>query len=100
MYLPESTSTFQKQQTQTQKTAYTAQVSETADPEGIYYIGIHPMVSQAIAAKLLDKISSKAVWKSEVKINDHTRLDFVGTTDSSKKNLRRGEKRYDCKRRT
>jgi len=67
------------------KTAYTAQVSESADSEGTYYIGIHPMVSQAIASKLLDKISPKAVWKSEVKINDHTRLDFVGTSDSSKK---------------
>jgi len=68
------------------KTAFTAQISETADSEGTYYIGIHPMVSQAIAAKLLDRIPGQSVtWKSEVKINEHTRLDFVGTTENSKK---------------
>lgn len=67
------------------KTAYTAQISESADSEGTHYIGIHPMVSQTIAAKLLDKISSTAVWKSEVKVDTHTRLDFVGTTPEGKK---------------
>jgi DNA-binding sugar fermentation-stimulating protein len=67
------------------KTAYTAQISESTDEDGTYYVGIHPMVSQNIAGKLLDRISSSAVWKSEVKINEHTRLDFVGTTENSKK---------------
>lgn len=67
------------------KTAYTAQIAECTDSEGTHYVGIHPMVSQAIAAKLLDKISSTATWKSEVKVDDHTRLDFVGTTREGKK---------------
>lgn len=67
------------------KTAYTAQIAECNDTEGIYYVGIHPMVSQAVAAKLLDKISPTAVWKSEVKVDTHTRLDFVGTTSEGKK---------------
>jgi DNA-binding sugar fermentation-stimulating protein len=67
------------------KTAYTAQVSESVDSEGTYYIGIHPMVSQQMASKLLEKISSEVVWKSEVAIEKHTRLDFVGTFPSGKK---------------
>ena len=67
------------------KTAYTAQIAESVDIEGMHYVGIHPMVSQAIAAKLLDKISPTATWKSEVKVDDHTRLDFVGTTSEGKK---------------
>jgi DNA-binding sugar fermentation-stimulating protein len=67
------------------KTAYTAQISESSDSEGIYYVGIHPMVSQAVASKLLDKVVSGLTWKSEVSINDHTRLDFVGTGPDGKK---------------
>jgi DNA-binding sugar fermentation-stimulating protein len=67
------------------KTSYTAQVSECTDTEGVYYVGIHPMVSQSIAGTLLDRISTSVTWKSEVKINDHTRLDFVGTTSTEKK---------------
>jgi DNA-binding sugar fermentation-stimulating protein len=67
------------------KTAYTAQMAECTDAEGTYYVGIHPMVSQAMAAKLLDKINPAATWKSEVKIDAHTRLDFVGTTPEGKK---------------
>jgi DNA-binding sugar fermentation-stimulating protein len=67
------------------KTAYTAQIAECADTEGTHYVGIHPMVSQAIAAKLLDRISTTVVWKSEVKVDDHTRLDFVGTSPEGKK---------------
>lgn len=67
------------------KTAYTAQLSESTDSEGIYTVGIHPMVSQQMAAKLLDRISAEAVWKSEVKLSEHTRLDFVGGLPSGKK---------------
>jgi sugar fermentation stimulation protein A len=67
------------------KTAYTAQMAECTDAEGTYYVGIHPMVSQAMAAKLLDRIHPTAIWKSEVKIDAHTRLDFVGTTAEGKK---------------
>jgi DNA-binding sugar fermentation-stimulating protein len=67
------------------KTAYTAQIAECTDTEGVYYVGIHPMVSQSIASTLLDRISTAVAWKSEVKINDHTRLDFVGTAVDGKK---------------
>jgi DNA-binding sugar fermentation-stimulating protein len=67
------------------KTAYTAQIAEDNDTEGLHYVGIHPMVSQAIAGKLLEKISSTATWKSEVKVDTHTRIDFVGTTPEGKK---------------
>jgi len=66
------------------KTAYTVQISESVDSEGTHYIGIHPMVSQMIASKLLNKICETAVWKSEVKVNDHTRLDFVGLYNGKK----------------
>lgn len=66
------------------KTAYTAQMAECTDDEGTYYVGIHPMVSQAMAAKLLDKIHPTATWKSEVKVDTHTRLDFVGTAEGKK----------------
>lgn len=67
------------------KTAYTAQIAEDNDSEGTHYVGIHPMVSQAIAGKLLDKISPIATWKSEVKVDAHTRIDFVGTMPEGKK---------------
>ena len=69
----------------TSKTSYTAQIAECTDTEGVYYVGIHPMVSQSIASTLLHRISTSIIWKSEVKINDHTRLDFVGTTSTGKK---------------
>jgi DNA-binding sugar fermentation-stimulating protein len=67
------------------KTDYTAQISECIDSEGTYYAGIHPLVSQKVAATLLHKIDASAVWKSEVKVNEHTRLDFVGTLPDGKK---------------
>ena len=67
------------------KTAYTAQISESCDDEGTYNVGIHPMVSQMIASKLLDKVCTGVAWKSEVVISEHTRLDFVGIGDDGKK---------------
>lgn len=68
------------------KTAYTAQISESQDSEGPYYVGIHPMRSQEVAGKLLTKLTSQPlVWKSEVTINSHTRLDYVGTNPYGKK---------------
>ena len=67
------------------KTAYTAQVSECLDDEGTYNVGIHPMVSQHVASKLLDKVCTGVTWKSEVAISEHTRLDFVGTGLDGKK---------------
>jgi len=66
------------------KTSYSAQISECTDSEGIYFVGIQPMVSQHIASKLLHMISEEALWKSEVKISEHTRLDFVGTVGPKK----------------
>jgi len=71
--------------TEKAKTDYTAQIAECSDSEGAYYVGIHPMISQHIASKLLYKISSEAKWKSEEKISDHTRLDFVGSLPNGKK---------------
>jgi sugar fermentation stimulation protein A len=66
------------------KTAYTTQVAESTDETGTYYIGIHPMTSQHIAGKLLNKIADLK-WKSEVSIDKHTRLDYVATSSSGKK---------------
>ena len=67
------------------KTDYTAQIAECSDSEGAHYVGIHPLVSQKVAATLLHKIDATAVWKSEVKVDDHTRLDFVGSLADGKK---------------
>jgi len=76
---------YVSQSTAGSKTAYTAQISDNADTEGPYYVGIHPMISQKVASKLLDKVSTDAVWKSEVALSKETRLDFVGTLASGKK---------------
>ena len=67
------------------KTAYTVQLALCNDNEGVYYVGIHPLVSQKAACALLQSISSIATWKSEVKINDETRIDYVGTLPNNKK---------------
>ena len=69
------------------KTAYTSQISESSDSEGEYFVGIHPMISQFIASKLLDKISTEVTWKSEVKLSEHTRLDFVGNNKTTGKKI-------------
>ena len=62
------------------KTAYTTQLAELEQT----FIGIHPMVSQHVASKLLNKIADLK-WKSEVAIDAHTRLDYVGLSPSGKK---------------
>lgn len=67
------------------KTAWTSYISECADNEGAYYVGIHPMISQKVATHLLSRISASAVWKSEVVVEAGTRLDFVGSLSSGKK---------------
>lgn len=69
------------------KTAYTAQLAVDADSEGEYYVGVHPMVSQAAAHKLLPLIHPDAVWESEVRIDEHTRLDYVGTLPGDGKKI-------------
>ncbi len=72
------------------KTAWTAHIAECADSEGAYYVGIHPMIGQSVAASYLSNISRDAVWKSEVTVNeapsgDSARIDYVGTLPSGKK---------------
>jgi len=67
------------------KTQYTTQMAECEDAEGTYYVGVHPMISQAMAGQLLHRISANnTIWKSEVKLDAHTRIDFVGTTMEGK----------------
>jgi sugar fermentation stimulation protein A len=78
IYVTKSTSTKAK-------TAYVAQVSECTDSEGIYYVGIHPMIGQKVASCLLNKIADDVVWKSEVKLSEHTRLDYVALRPDGKK---------------
>jgi len=65
--------------TTTSKTQCTAILAECADKQGTYYVGLHPMISQACATKLLTSISPTASWESEVTIEEGTRIDFVGT---------------------
>lgn len=67
------------------KTEYTAQLSECTDETGTYYVGVHPLISQKAARELLAIISSEATWKSEVVVDKHTRIDYVGTLPSGKK---------------
>lgn len=67
------------------KTDWTAQVAECVDSEGTYYVGIHPMVSQAAARGLLDRVAADCMWKGEVTVDEHTRLDYVGTDAADKK---------------
>jgi DNA-binding sugar fermentation-stimulating protein len=67
------------------KTAWTAQVAECVDAEGTYYVGVHPMVGQSVAATYLSNISADAVWKSEVVVAEGTRIDYVGTLPNGKK---------------
>lgn len=67
------------------KTECVAQIAECADAEGVFYNGIHPMVSQAAARGLLSRISAEAVWAAEVVVEEGTRLDYVGTLPSGKK---------------
>ena len=67
------------------KTAWTAQVAECVDGTGTYYVGIHPMVGQSVAATYLSNISADAVWKSEVCVGEGTRIDYVGILPDGKK---------------
>ena len=67
------------------KTQYTAQLAECADETGLYYVGINPLVSQKAAHDILTEISPDAVWKSEVVVDTHTRIDYVGLCPSGKK---------------
>lgn len=67
------------------KTDCVAHIAECSDSEGVFYNGIHPMVSQAAARGLLSHISKEASWVSEVTVEDGTRLDYVGTLPNGRK---------------
>jgi DNA-binding sugar fermentation-stimulating protein len=67
------------------KTSFTTHLAECNDETGLYYVGIHPMVSNSAARGLLSTISATATWASEVVVDDHTRLDYVGTLANGKK---------------
>jgi DNA-binding sugar fermentation-stimulating protein len=67
------------------KTAYTTQLAECTDEQGIHYVGIHPLVAQVAARGLLSRISAEAKWSQEVTINEHTRIDYVGVLPNGKK---------------
>lgn len=71
----------------TTKTQYTAQVAECSDSEGPFFVGIHPMVSQKAASGLLDRLGfgPGITWETEVFVDEHTRLDFVGTDSEDRK---------------
>lgn len=67
------------------KTDCVAHIAECTDEKGVFYNGIHPMVSQAAARGLLCRISAEAVWTSEVVVEAGTRLDYVGVLPTGKK---------------
>jgi DNA-binding sugar fermentation-stimulating protein len=67
------------------KTACVAHIAECRDDEGVFYNGIHPMVSQSAAHGLLFLISPCATWTSEVVVEPGTRLDYVGLLPNGKK---------------
>lgn len=71
----------------TAKTAWTAILAECTDETGVYTVGIHPLIAQKAAAQTLDKLGfgPEIRWEREVAVDEHTRLDYVGTLPSGKK---------------
>lgn len=70
----------------TSKTSWTAILAECTDDEGMYTVGIHPLISQKAAAQVLDKLGYTDIkWEREVVVGEHTRLDYVGTLPNNKK---------------
>lgn len=67
------------------KTACVTFLAECRDSEGVFYNGIHPMISQNAARGLLPRIHPSATWRSEVRVSDETRIDFVGDLANGKK---------------
>ncbi len=67
------------------KTHYSAFMSYNEDSEGIYYVGIHPMVSQKACLPYLQSKFSDFVWETEVTLTKETRIDFVGTHKTNHK---------------
>lgn len=75
----------QPAKSKTSKTAWTAILAECSDETGVYTVGIHPMISQKAAAQVLGRLGFDCTWRSEVAIDEHTRLDYVGTLANGKK---------------
>lgn len=75
----------QKPADSSSKTECTAQIAICEDSEGTFYNGIHPMVSQHAAAGLLSILDPEATWESEVRIDDQTRIDYVGRRPDGRK---------------
>ena len=78
--------------TKSAKTDYTAQLAECTDTTGVYYVGVHPLVSQKAAHALLVDISKEAIWKSEYTLKmdldleqEKTRIDYMGVLPNGKK---------------
>jgi DNA-binding sugar fermentation-stimulating protein len=70
----------------TAKTAWTAVLAECSDETGVYTVGIHPLIAQNAAAQVLDRLGYVDVkWEKEVAVDEHTRLDYVGTLPNGKK---------------
>lgn len=69
------------------KTAWTAVLAECTDETGVYTVGIHPLIAQKAAAQTLDRLGfgPEICWEREVAVDEHTRLDYVGTLPSGKK---------------
>lgn len=70
----------------TSKTAWTAVLAECSDETGTYTVGIHPLIAQKAAAQVLDRLGyADITWQKEVTVDEHTRLDYVGTLPNSQK---------------
>ena len=67
------------------KTDFTAQIAECRDAQGPVFIGVHSLISQIAAKGLLSRISETATWSQEVRIDESTRIDYVGTMPNNKK---------------
>lgn len=67
------------------KTHFTAMMSYNEDSEGIYYVGLHPMISQKACLPYLQHKFSDFVWETEVTLTKETRIDYVGTHKTNHK---------------
>lgn len=67
------------------KTHFTAMMSYNEDSEGIYYVGVHPMISQKSCSIYLENKFPDFVWNAEVTLSKETRIDFVGIHNYTKK---------------
>ena len=67
------------------KTDFTAQIAECQDTQGSVYIGVHSLISQVAARGLLSRISEVATWSQEVRIDESTRIDYVGLMPNERK---------------